>query len=85
MKLITPFACDRNLEGVMSGIKATTGVLQSAILINNVLVHKTNNGRIDTIGINPKAIAAIGAPIKMNGIRLPILVLNRSEKAPTDG
>jgi len=85
IKLMTPLACDRKREGVMSGIKATTGVRHNAMLMRSVLVQRTKRGRMDTIGIRPKAIAAIGAPIKMKGIRLPIGVRNRSDNAPMGG
>ncbi len=85
MKLITPFACERNSEGVISGMSATTGVRHNAALNSSVLVHATNNGRIAATGINPNAMAVIGAPIRMNGIRLPSGVRNRSDHAPTGG
>jgi len=82
---MTPFAWDRKREGVISGIKATTGVLHKAMLINKELVQSTKRGRMATIGISPNAMAAIGAPIRINGIRLPIGVRNRSDRAPMGG
>ena len=85
MKLMMPFACERNAEGVMSGINATTGVRHSAALSRVVLVHATNRGMIDATGINPNASAVSGAPIIMNGMRRPSGVRKRSDHAPTGG
>ncbi len=85
MKLMIPFAWDRNWEGVRSGINATTGVRQSAILSNNVLVQATNTGRTAANGMMPNISAPIGAPIRMNGIRRPIGVRSLSDQAPTGG
>ena len=41
--LMIPLACERNFEGVMSGISATTGVRQMAMLSSRVLVQATKN------------------------------------------
>ena len=85
MKLMTPLACERFSEGVMSGISATTGVRQSAMLSSRVLVQATNSGSTAASGIIPKANAERGAPIRMNGSRRPSLVRSRSDQAPTGG
>jgi len=85
MKLMIPLACERNLEGVTSGISATTGVRQNAIARIVVTVQAMNRGRVAASGTRPKAIAAIGAPIRIKGRRLPSLVRRRSDQAPTGG
>jgi len=85
IKLMIPLACDRSLEGVTSGINATTGVRQKAIARMVVMVQATKIGREAASGTRPKAIAAIGAPTKMKGKRLPSLVRRRSDHAPTGG
>ena len=85
IKLIMPLACDRNGEGVTSGINATTGVRHSAMLSSSELVQATNRGNTAAIGMSPNAMAEIGAPIRMNGIRRPIGVRKRSDQAPTGG
>src|SRR3990172_7691513 len=85
MKLTMPFACDRYAEGVMSGMRATTGVRQRAMLNSRVLVQATNNGKTAARGISPKAKAPTGAPMRMNGIRRPIGVGSLSDHAPEGG
>src|SRR5512138_3173808 len=85
MKLMMPFAWERFSEGVTSGMRATTGVRHNAALKSSVLVHATNNGRIEATGMKPNARAVIGAPMRMNGSRLPMGVRNRSDQAPTGG
>ena len=85
IKLIMPLACERFSDGVMSGMRATTGVRQMAILRMSVLVQATKSGRMPAIGMRPKATAPTGAPTRMNGRRRPILVRRRSDQAPTGG
>ena len=51
MKLMMPLACERNGEGVMSGMRATTGVRHSAMLNSSVEVPATNNGRTLATGM----------------------------------
>ena len=95
MKLMTPLATERCLEGVTSGMRATTGVRQMAMLSMKVIVQATKRGRragsgtlstgIATKGAKKKAIAAIGAPVSMKGKRRPILVRVRSEMDPMAG
>lgn len=85
MKLMIPFACERNAEGVISGINATTGVRHNAALSSVVLVQATNRGMTDASGINPNASAVIGAPMIMKGMRRPSGVRKRSDHAPTGG
>lgn len=67
-----PLACERKGEGVTSGINATTGVRQSAMLSSKELVQATKKGNTAVIGMSPNAAAEIGAPIKINGMRRPI-------------
>src|SRR5450759_1445711 len=85
IRLMIPLACERYRDGVRSGIKAMTGVRQKAMLRSKVLVQATNNGRIAAIGMKPKATALMGAPIKINGKRLPMGVRRRSDHAPRGG
>ncbi len=85
IRLMMPLACERNCDGVMSGMSATTGVRQKAMLSKSVLVQATNSGSTDASGISPKTSAPMGAPIRMNGIRRPIGVRRRSDHAPTGG
>src|SRR4051794_37577503 len=69
----------------MSGMSATTGVRHIAMLSSRVLVQATNTGRAAAMGIIEKATAAIGAPIRIKGMRLPMGVRSRSDHAPTGG
>ena len=69
MKLMMPFAWERLEEGVMSGMSATTGVRQKAMLKISVVVQATKSGRTATSGISPNMAAPLGAPIRMNGMR----------------
>ncbi len=85
MKLMMPLACERLLDGVISGIRATTGVRHSAMLNNRVVVPATKRGSTAAMGIMPKASAEIGAPMRINGIRLPMGERNLSDQAPTGG
>ncbi len=85
MKLMMPLACERYCEGVISGIKATTGVRHRAMLSSKVLVQATNMGRKAASGIKPKARAPMGAPTRMKGMRRPMGVRKRSDQAPTGG
>ena len=52
MKLITPFAWERYLEGVTSGIRATTGVRQIAMLSIKVIVQVTKSGRRASLDVH---------------------------------
>jgi len=80
-----PLAWERYSEGVTSGMSATTGVRQNAIAKIVVTVQAKNSGKALASGTNPKAMAAIGAPIRIKGKRLPKRVRNRSDQAPTAG
>src|SRR3990172_4435914 len=85
MKLIMPLACERNSDGVISGMSATTGVRHNAALRSKVLVQATNKGSTAAIGINPNARALIGAPIIMKEIQRPNGERSLSDQAPTGG
>ena len=83
--MIIPLACERKGEGVISGISATTGVRQKAMLSSREVVQATNSGKMDASGIRPNASAPTGAPINIKGMRLPRGVRRRSDQAPTGG
>jgi len=82
---MTPFACERYFEGVISGISATTGVRQKAIARSRVMQLKMNNGRTCAKGMMPNMAAASGAPTTMKGRRRPIGDRKRSENTPKAG
>ena len=59
IRLMTPLACERKGEGVISGIRATTGVRQKAMLSSRVLVQATKSGKIAAIGIGDWTVQSL--------------------------
>src|SRR6185436_7484614 len=82
IKLMMPFAWERFSDGVISGIKATTGVRQNAMARKKDEVQATKKGSIPAMGINPNATAEIGAAMRIKGMRRPILVRTPSDHGP---
>ena len=78
-RLMTELPSLRSAGGVRSGISATQGARQNDIMKTKRMMQIIIAGTLPlspraTLGIIVKTIAAKGAPMRINGLRLPILV-----------
>ena len=89
VRLITALPSERSSGGVRSGMSATTGARQSDITktkrIIITIVAATLFVLSATMGMRANRTAEIGAPVTMNGRRLPSFEWQRSESFPKVG
>ena len=81
--LMTPLASLLRSPGTMSGMRATTGPRTACLerLKQKTSAIRSQREESAEKGIRPKSTAAIGSSVTMKGMRRPILVSTRSDRA----